>query len=519
MGIEVKQSILVHSEASPRCIKSACRIPKSFRSPQHEHLATHAHITSTRMTTISGTSAPTGYSSTSFLNDPYIYQVGFGNQFASEALPGVLPIGQNSPQKNKYDLYTEGINGTSFTAPRALNQRTWFYRIRPSVSHDGFSGNSTQVPDLVSDFTSANPKVHPYPTQTAWDTFPLPKDDGKIDFMHGLKTIGGLGSATARDGLAFHLYLANRSMENTAVVNSDGDFLFIPEVGKLDIQTELGRLMVHPGEIAVVQCGLKFKIGLPDGPSRGYVQEIYGTHFELPELGPLGANGMANVRDFEHPVASFDIDQSNQWEIIYKIAGQFFTCKQGHTPFDVVAWHGNYVPYKYNLEKFITVGSITKDHTDPSIFCVLTVKSKTPGICLADFCVLAPRWDVVTKSMRLPYFHRNIATEVVGTLKGKQPGWDALNLHTGFCPHGPSADAWKEYTVKDLVSEMIYEGALLFLLETTTPMLLTEFALKCKEFSDRDVRLWKNLGPNFLNHIDEANAELKALGRPLLGQT
>ncbi|KAI0790341.1 homogentisate 1,2-dioxygenase [Abortiporus biennis] len=468
-----------------------------------------------------GASAQTGYSSTSFPNDPYIYQVGFGNQFASEALPGVLPLGQNTPQKLKYGLYAEGINGTSFTSPRNQNQRTWFYRIRPSVSHDGFARTVVQVPDLVSDFTTANPKVRPNPTQIAWDSFQLPKDGDVVDFLEGLKTIGGLGSAASREGLAIHVYLANNSMQHKAVVNSDGDFLFIPEVGRLDIQTELGRLMVHPGEIAVVQSGLKFKVGLPDGPSRGFVKEVYGAHFELPELGPIGANGMANIRDFEHPVASFDIDQSNKWEVIYKIGGELFTCNMDHTPFDVVAWHGNYVPYKYALEKFIAVGNITKDHTDPSVFCVLTIKSKVPGISLADFCVFVPRWDVANGTMRLPYFHRNCAAELIGFLKGRQPwtGWSPLNFHTSFCPHGISGDDWKIGTTMDLVPQYIGEGSLLFLIETTSLLLMTDFALNSKEFrGERDPALWKNLGPNFLDHIDEVNAELKAAGRPLLGE-
>ncbi|KAL4247472.1 homogentisate dioxygenase family protein [Abortiporus biennis] len=468
---------------------------------------------------MTGTSAQTGYSSKSFDNDPYIYQVGFGNQFASEALPGVLPLGQNSPQKIKYDLHAEGINGTPFTALRNHSQRTWFYRIRPSVSHDGFSHEIVSVGDLVSSFTTANANVRPHPSQIAWDKFPLPEDDSTVDFLDGLKTIGGLGSACSREGMAVHVYLAKSSMGNKAVVNSDGDFLITPVIGRLDIQTEMGRLMVHPGEIVVIQSGLKFKVGLPDGPSRGYVKEIYGAHFELPELGPLGANGMANPRDFEHPVASFDIDQTNHWEVIYKIGGELFKCKMDHTPFDVVAWHGNYVPYKYALEKFIAVGSITKDHTDPSVFTVLTVKSKTPGIPLADFCAFVPRWDVATGTMRLPYFHRNCATEMIGFIKGSlKSGWGTLNCHTNFCPHGVTGDEWEIGTTMDLVPMYVGEGTLLWLLETTPLMLFTDYALKNKEFFVRDSQHWKNLGPKFLKHIDQVNEDLRASGRPVLGQ-
>ncbi|KAJ3480562.1 hypothetical protein NLI96_g8259 [Meripilus lineatus] len=442
---------------------------------------------------VSGASAKAGYS-TAGPQDPYTYQVGFGNSFASEAIPGVLPVGQNSPQKCKYELYAEG----------------------PSVSHDGFT-NPPQNPDLESDFSPRNPKVHITPTQVAWKPFDIPSGDKKVDFIEGIKTMAGTGGAVAHEGLASHVYVANSSMEKKAFVNSDGDMLIIPQQGRLDIQTELGRLFASPGEIVVVQSGIKFKVALPDGPSRGYIQELYGAHYELPELGPLGANGMANVRDFEHPVANFDVDQSN-WEVVYKIAGETFTCHQDHTPFDVVAWHGNYVPYKYALEKFITAGSITRDHTDPSIFCVLTAKSKTPGIPLVDFCVLGPRWDVASHTFRPPYFHRNCATELIGFIKGditsRADSWKAggLSYHTNFCPHGVTATDHTRGTEMELVPMWVGEGVYVWLVETACTLMVTEFALQNKGFHEQDVGLWKGLGPKFLNHLEEANADLKAAG-------
>jgi homogentisate 1,2-dioxygenase len=262
-----------------------------------------------------------------------------------------------------------------------------------------------------------------------------------VDFVQGLKTIGGHGDAANRDGLAVHIYTANKSMERTAFCNSDGDFLIIPQLGRLDIQTEFGHLMVHPGELTVIQAGIRFTVRLPDGPARGYVQEVFGSHYELPELGPVGSNGMAMPRDFEHPLASFDIDQS-PWTITCKLAGRLFEYDQEHTPFDVVAWHGNYVPYKYALEKFVNTSTVDKEQSDPSIYCVLMAKSKTPGIALSECLVFTPKWSVTTDSFRPPYYHRNVCTEIMGMVYGNWYG-SAMSLEPGgltyepsFMPHG-----------------------------------------------------------------------------------
>ncbi|KAG6865010.1 hypothetical protein C0991_005698, partial [Blastosporella zonata] len=249
---------------------------------------------------------------------------------------------------------------------------------------------------LESTFLPLNPKVHPSPTQLAWHPFDIPVSSTPVDFVDGLKTLAGNGDPTLREGLAIHMFLANVSMTNKAFCNNDGDFLILPQLGRLDIQTEFGKLMRLK-----TQCLRDLKISLPDGPSRGYVQEIFGSHYVLPDLGPLGANGLANPRDFEFPLAHFDVDQS-PWDIVYKVCGKLFNCSQSHTPFDVVAWHGNYVPYKYAMEKFISVGSISKDHIDPSIFCVLTAPSKQLNVPLADFLILSPRWDVADGTFRPP---------------------------------------------------------------------------------------------------------------------
>nr|ALJ82903.1 homogentisate 1,2-dioxygenase [Irpex lacteus]ALJ82904.1 homogentisate 1,2-dioxygenase [Irpex lacteus] len=466
-------------------------------------------------------SAKSGYS-VQRKHDPYQYQVGFGNSFASEALPGVLPIGQNNPQKVKYDLYTEGINGTPFTTPRENNERTLFYRIRPSVAHLGFELTKQQNTNLEAEFSLSNPRQHISISQLRWDPLPIPSPNTKVTFIDGLATLLGNGGPMSREGLAIHLYSANASMEKAAFVNSDGDFLIVPVEGKLDIQTELGKLMVEPGEIAVVQRGIKWKVVLPDGSARGYIQEIFGSHYELPELGPLGANGLANVRDFEHPVAHFDIDQT-PWDVIHKLGGKYFTCKQNHTPFDVVAWHGNYVPYKYDLDSFIGVGSITKDHPDPSIFTVLTARSKTPGAALADFAIFKERWDVAENTFRPPYFHRNTCMEVVGAIKGSFEGRSedepagGLTYESGFSPHGINPKAFAEGTEGELVPTKIGKDSIFVLFESSMMCTITDFGIKNTK-GGHEASIYEGHAPKFLKYIDEINGQLKASNLPALVQ-
>ncbi|KAF8207020.1 homogentisate 1,2-dioxygenase [Mycena galopus ATCC 62051] len=466
-----------------------------------------------------GATALTSFSTTPTEKDPYRYQVGFGNRFASETIPGVLPDGQNSPQKVKYELYAEGMTGSSFVAPRVDNQSSWLYRIRPSVAHQGFT-RLPDNPDLESNFLPLNPKVHVSPTQLAWHPFDLPPDSERVDFVDGLHTLAGNGDPTLKEGLAIHIYTANASMENTAFCNNDGDMLILPQQGRLDIQTEFGKMMVRSGELVVIQRGMKFKVILPDGPSRGYIQEIFGSHYQLPELGPLGGYGLANMRDFESPVAHFDIDQSS-WQITYKVCGQLFACSQEHTPFDVVAWHGNYVPYKYALEKFVNVGSISKDHIDPSIFCVLTAKSKAPGVPLADFLIFSPRWDVASHTFRPPYYHRNSSTEFMGLLYGNyggrsdgfQPG--GASYETGFCPHGVSYDEWSKASEMELKPMRISEGTIAFMFESSMMFTMTDFAMKRSgKLHEHEPKMWDNLKARFISHLDEVNADLKAAGLP-----
>ncbi|EMD35056.1 hypothetical protein CERSUDRAFT_116559 [Gelatoporia subvermispora B] len=453
------------------------------------------------------------YATSPTKEDPYKYQTGFGNRFMSEALPGVLPQGQNTPQKLKYDLYPECINGTVFTAPRASNQLAWMYRIQPSASHSGFIETTGYGENIVSNFSLGNPKIHISPPQIHWEPLEIPSGNAQVDFIDSLKTYVGAGDPMSGEGVAIHMYNANASMEKRAFVNVDGDFLFIPQEGRLDIQTELGKLMVKPGEIAVVQRGLKFKINLPDGAARGYLEEIYGVHWELPELGVVGANGLASPRDFQSPVAFFEVDQS-AWEVVYKNLGKLFTCKQSHTPFDVVAWHGNYIPYKYDLRKFIHVNSVTRDHMDPSLYTVLTAKSKTPDAPIADFCVASERWDV-GEGFRPPFYHRNTAVEALGIIFGDgkrepnapiAPG--GFYYQNSMTPHGPAWEQFKAATEMDLKPMKIFENQMLLIFESARTLVLTDYAAKTSARREFDVSHHEALRPQFLNHIDSIKREL-----------
>ena len=378
---------------------------------------------------------------------------------------------------------------------------------------------------LESCFLPSNSNVESVASQLAWDPFQIPKCPETVDFIRGLKTIGGNGDPTLREGLAIHIYAANASMEKTAFCNNDGDFLILPQVGLLDIQTEMGRMMVRPGELVVIQAGIRFKVSLPYGPSRGYVQEIFGTHYELPKLGPFGSNGMAYPRDFETPVASFDIDAS-EWAIFYKLGGELHTCQQSHTPFDVVAWHGNLAPYKYAIEKFVNLACVEKDQADPTIYTVLTAKSKIPGVSLTDFLAFTPRWNTTSNSFRPPYYHRNMSTEVMGLIYGQyggsshvlEPG--GLSYEASYMPHGESYQTWVDATTKDLKPERVAEGTMAWMWHMSVTLLLTKYALNgtgCLHTSSP--RQWEDIKGHFLDHKDQINSGLAAAGLPLLGES
>ncbi|KAH9948072.1 Homogentisate 1,2-dioxygenase [Amylocystis lapponica] len=415
------------------------------------------------------------------------------------------------------------VSGTAFVAPRGINRQGWLYRIVPSASHHGITNLVGSYPDYGSNYNLSNPTVSVGSPQMLWGAPRVAADNTPTDFIQGIKSIMGGGDPSTQDGMAVHLYCANASMEKKAFANLDGEMLIIPAEGRLDIQTEMGKIMVKPGEIVVIQRGYKFKVSLPDGTSRGYIEEIWGSRFELPELGVIGTAGLADPRDFEHPVASFDIDQS-EWEIVYKVAGQWYKTIQDHTPFDVVAWHGNYVPYKYDMVRFIHVGSLTKDHLDPSLFTVLTAKSKTPGTPLTDFAVLSARWDVATETLRTPMFHRNVAVEIIGSVGGAVSMDNILTevgelyFQNSLLPHGPSWEDWQTASNAELKPVRIYKDLTVILFESSKMMLLSDYATRAGTPRKPIAREpWTSLKPLFLNHIDKVNADLCAEGLPALG--
>ncbi|KAK9446551.1 uncharacterized protein V1518DRAFT_458137 [Limtongia smithiae] len=414
-------------------------------------------------------------------NDPYEYQSGFGNRFQSEVLPGTLPVAQNNPQGTRFGLYTEGITYSSFGAPRHANRSTYMYRVRPAAAHNGYKP-VTSPAHIENCFLSLNTAVETLPEQAEWAPFPIPGADVKTDFVDGLHALGGSGDPNLREGIALYVYTFNSSMSGRAFCNVDGDFLFTPQQGILDMQTELGKLFVQPGEIAVVPRGVRFSIKLLPGvtAARGYITEIWGSSFELPDLGPLGGYGLANARDFLHPVAFIDEDLHQEYEIVHKHNGKYVAIVQDHSPYDIVAWHGN-----YDLTKFCSQNSTSVDHTDPSVNTVLTAKSHDPNTTLVDFLWFGPRWDVASNTFRLPYFHRNSASEFLFSLYGKGLGRsdDFLpgggSFEGGHTPHGGFSDAYvDEMRIQELPPRKILEEQMTIMVESCRTFLFTEYARK-----------------------------------------
>ncbi|KAJ2059748.1 hypothetical protein GGI17_004220 [Coemansia sp. S146] len=433
--------------------------------------------------------------------DPYTYQDGFGNHFSSEALKGALPVGQNTPQVCPYGLYAEQLSGTAFTVGRSGNQRSWLYRIHPSVMHRPFEPYNAGNHGIVGTFDSRTTETTP--TQIRWLPFPIADSEG-LDFVDGLRTIGGAGDTALKSGLAVHIFTANQSMDRRAFCNSDGDLLIVPQQGRLDITTEFGKIMAAPNEIVVIQRGIRFSVALPDGPSRGYILEVYDGHFELPELGPIGANGLANPRDFQTPVAKCENTESSaEWSIINKYQGELFVAQQDHSPFDVVAWHGNYAPYKYNLAKFSVIGSVSFDHVDPSVFTVLTCKSAYPGTAVADFVIFPPRFEVQMHTFRPPYFHRNCMSEFMGLIRGeyeaKKGGFlpGGASLHSMMTPHGPDASTVVNATTRELQPGRVADGTQAFMFESMFQLRLTKWAVEHKQRDHDYYKAWQSIPITF----------------------
>ena len=406
--------------------------------------------------------------------DQLRYLTGFGAHFESEAVPGALPTGRNSPQRPPFGLYAEQLSGSAFTAPRHENRRSWLYRMRPTADHRPF-----QRYDGASLFSPALTDGPIAPNRLRWDPpADLPADG---DFVDGLVTMLTNRPPAELTGVAIHLYRASRSMTSRVFVDSDGELLIIPQSGTLHLFTEMGRIELAPGWVGIVPRGVRFRVEV-DGEARGYVAENQGAMFRLPELGPIGSNGLANARDFETPVAAYE-DVDGPHEVIQKYQGALWAATLDHSPLDVVAWHGNLVPCRYELARFNVMGTVSFDHPDPSIFTVLTSPSETPGRANADFVIFPPRWMVAEDTFRPPWFHRNVMSEAMGLIHGDydakaegfRPG--GLSLHNLMSGHGPDVESWRKASEAELKPAKI-EGTMAFMVESCWPYLPTAYALE-----------------------------------------
>ena len=391
------------------------------------------------------------------------YQSGFGNEFATEALPGTLPEGRNSPQRAAHGLYAEQISGTAFTAPRHQNRRTWCYRIHPGAQHAPF--------ELLAEggFHNRFDEQPATPNQLRWSPRALP--EAPVDFLDGLWTVAGNGGPASQAGVGIHLYAANRSMAGRYFYDADAELLIVPQQGRLRIPTELGVLEIEPQEVALIPRGIRFRVELPDGSARGYLCENFGALLRLPELGPIGSNGLANARDFLAPQAAYE-DRQGEFELVTKFQGRLWSARIDHSPLDVVGWHGNYAPVKYDLRRFNTIGSISYDHPDPSIFLVLQALSDTPGVDSIDFVIFPPRVLTMQDTFRPPWFHRNVASEFMGLVHGaydaKAEGFapGGASLHNCMSGHGPDADTFAKASAADTTRPDYVTDTMAFMFET-----------------------------------------------------
>lgn len=421
------------------------------------------------------------------------YLCGFNNEHETEALPNALPKGQFNPQRVNYNLYCEQLSSTAFTMSRAKNRRSWLYRIRPSIAMGDFT------PYENNGIETAPSNIPCPPNVMRWDPMPLPNDP--TDFVDSLVTISTCGDASHQTGMGIHYYSANKSMEKRVFYSSDGELLFVPQLGELVAKTEFGNMNLCPGEIMVIPRGVKFSISPKSKAIRGYVCENYGHPFELPERGPVGANGYSNQRDFLYPTASFE-DDDTPHTLINKFCGHLYSAPLSHSPFDVVAWVGNSAPYKYDLANFNVINTVSFDHPDPSIFTVLTSPSDTEGTANVDFVIFPPRWMVAENTFRPPYYHRNIMSEFMGLIEGtydaKEKGFapGGMSLHNCMTPHGPEAEVFDKASNADLTPQK-YENTLAFMLESRYPIAPTEFALNAPQRQNNYIDCWKGLQKHF----------------------
>ncbi|XEG73905.1 homogentisate 1,2-dioxygenase [Pseudomonas sp. abacavir_1] len=418
------------------------------------------------------------------------YLSGFNNQFSSEALPGALPHGQNSPQQVPFGLYAEQLSGTAFTVPRSEARRTWLYRIKPSASHPRFERLARQIPGREPGQVN--------PNRLRWNPQDIP--DEPTDFLDGLLTLAATADAEQASGVSVHLYRANRSMDRV-FYDADGELLIVPQQGRLRLATELGRLDIEPLEIAVIPRGMKFRVELLDASASGYICENHGAALRIPDLGPIGSNGLANPRDFLAPVAHYeDVDAPVQ--LVQKFLGELWAAELDHSPLDVVAWHGNNVPYKYDLRLFNTLGTVSYDHPDPSIFTVLTSPSDTHGMANVDFVIFPPRWMVAENTFRPPWFHRNLMNEFMGLLLGaydaKADGFapGGASLHNCMSAHGPDNASTVQAIAAELKPHKI-ENTMAFMFETGRVLRPSRYALECPQLQRDYDACWGGMAKTF----------------------
>ncbi|MFK7892553.1 MAG: homogentisate 1,2-dioxygenase [Granulosicoccus sp.] len=422
------------------------------------------------------------------------YMPGWGNDFETEALPDALPLGMNSPQRVNYGLYGEQLSGTAFTQPGP--ERTWCYRIRPSVKHTGRFRRIDlpawkTAPHVLDDVISLG--------QYRWD--PLPHSDQPLTWLSGMHTMTTAGDVNTQTGLATHIYLVTQSMQDSYFYSADSELLVVPQEGCLRFATELGVIDVEPREILIIPRGLVYRVEVLEGPCRGFVCENYGPKFNLPDRGPIGANCMANPRDFKTPVAAFE-DRETPSSVTVKWCGQFHETNIGHSPLDVVAWHGNYAPCKYDLRNYCPVGAILFDHPDPSIFTVLTAPSGITGVANIDFVLFRERWLVAEDTFRPPWYHKNIMSELMGNIYGQYdakpqgfiPG--GVSLHNMMLPHGPDREAFDRATRSNLGPDKL-EQTMSFMFESRFPQHLTEFASTQAPLQDNYIDCWTSIEKKF----------------------
>lgn len=422
------------------------------------------------------------------------YLTGFGNEHETEALEGALPVGQFSPQRVNYGLYAEQFSSTAFTAPRAKNRRTWLYRIRPSVNQGDY-----QAIDSGLIRTAPLTEAPAPPNVMRWDPLPIPEEP--TDFIDGWITVAANGDAALQLGIGIHVYCANRSMKDRFFYNADGELLIVPQMGGLRLRTECGVLAVAPGEIAVIPRGMKFTVELTEAAARGYICENYGQPLELPERGPVGANGYANDRDFQYPVAAYE-DLEGNFELTSKFSGALYTSALDHSPLDVVAWVGNSAPYKYDLSRFNVINTVSYDHPDPSIFTVLTSPSHTPGVANLDFVIFPPRWMVAENTFRPPWYHRNVMSEFMGLIEGaydaKKDGFTpgGASLHNCMSPHGPEAGVFEQASKAELKPER-YRDTMAFMFESRYVIAPSRFALDTPARQKNYLNCWDGIKKHF----------------------